>query len=704
MEELFALQQQLAALQDVNTTNKLSDRVIVDLIEKLIKEYQLEVYHTMDGQHLITPTYLSKQIQEQINRHSRVSLTQLPELIGLSLDKIEAQIQLYSHNWDVTRVSDELFSNNYIIEMCEEINEDLQARQILPFADILQKYKIPSQFFKQRILQNLGTFIQGVVQDDKLTTSSYQDIQMAKLRGILRATIRPIKLKQISQDYQFENVTKTCDRLIQYKELDGKISQGTYYPMRFLENQEQITRKFFEQNKYVEYQMLQESLNINNPKEYLQGLFKDDVIILESCGFNKFQLNAIKDQLTELLNEEGYTCLADILPSILTEQDLDKLFDMMKLQNTEYANQYIFSYAYLDKLTQLFREKLFSLLSQNPQKTIEQQQQVEEDIQASAGGSSKNKKQNKKQQKKQQEKEIFSQKEVFDHLLATKELDYEDCIPDLYNFLVPRIQVFYEQVKVELFEKKKNANFQLIQDLQRRAEEMATGLLITQRSIQRISEQYQQIDTRILVDNCLFGYRLLIENLVVLLCKKHYVQLPQNLFTDAVKDKLEFGMQNAQRVFKNRNAMIESFTFLPKDIAKAFNEVLELYAKKAIQDLLKHPFLDVAGLKVSLDKKNDKNFLYFVKHQCKEQLKMPLDDRERFNQIVIGLLTEFGLYFVGNYDPKFLQIISQLLSEVYGQQKDQKETQTIILNILAAEPNQEIKDQVLALQQISKLL
>ena len=33
---------------------------------------------------------------------------------------------------------------------------------------------------------------------------------------------------------------------------------------------------------------------------------------------------------------------------------------------------------------------------------------------------------------------------------------------------------------------------------------------------------------------------------------------------------------------------------------------------------------------------------------------MPLDDRERFNQIVIGLLTEFGLYFVGNYDPKFL--------------------------------------------------
>ena len=64
--------------------------------------------------------------------------------------------------------------------------------------------------------------------------------------------------------------------------------------------------------------------------------------------------------------------------------------------------------------------------------------------------------------------------------------------------------------------------------------------------------------------------------------------------------------------------MIESFTFLPKDIAKAFNEILELYAKKAIQDLLKHPFLDVAGLKVSLDKKNDKNFLYFVKHQCKE--------------------------------------------------------------------------------------
>lgn len=46
MEEIFELQRQLAELQNVSTQNRLSDRIVVDLIDKLIKEYDLKVYNT----------------------------------------------------------------------------------------------------------------------------------------------------------------------------------------------------------------------------------------------------------------------------------------------------------------------------------------------------------------------------------------------------------------------------------------------------------------------------------------------------------------------------------------------------------------------------------------------------------------------------------------------------------------------------------
>ena len=50
MDEIYALQRMLAEAQETNTVNKLSDRVIVDLVEKLVKENDLRLIYTLDGQ------------------------------------------------------------------------------------------------------------------------------------------------------------------------------------------------------------------------------------------------------------------------------------------------------------------------------------------------------------------------------------------------------------------------------------------------------------------------------------------------------------------------------------------------------------------------------------------------------------------------------------------------------------------------------
>jgi hypothetical protein len=72
------------------------------------------------------------------------------------------------------------------------------------------------------------------------------------------------------------------------------LQQGQFIPTRFLKNQENITRRFFEQNNYIEYEMLSRQLNVVKPKEYLKQIFKDDFIQLENCGFNRQALPSLK--------------------------------------------------------------------------------------------------------------------------------------------------------------------------------------------------------------------------------------------------------------------------------------------------------------------------------------------------------------------------------------------------------------------------
>lgn len=78
----------------------------------------------------------------------------------------------------------------------------------------MQKYKLPVQFFKSRILAAVGTLIQGVVIDDKITTNSYVEMQTAKLRGLLRASLRPVVLLQLAKEYDIEMANKLCESLI----------------------------------------------------------------------------------------------------------------------------------------------------------------------------------------------------------------------------------------------------------------------------------------------------------------------------------------------------------------------------------------------------------------------------------------------------------------------------------------------------------
>ena len=151
-------------------------------------------------------------------------------------------------------------------------------------------------------------------------------IQLSKLRGLLRATIRPLSLSTVSKDYEIpENlIMSLVDELIKKEEIDGKVQGGMFVPTRFLKNQELIVKNFFNQNDYIEYDLMSKQLMITKPKDYLKNLFKDNCIFLDSCCFNKDSLLKIKEQILSLLNF-GWADLSTSLPTILTPGDIDAI-------------------------------------------------------------------------------------------------------------------------------------------------------------------------------------------------------------------------------------------------------------------------------------------------------------------------------------------------------------------------------------------
>lgn len=54
---------------------------------------------------------------------------------------------------------------------------------------------------------------------------------------------------------------------------------------------------------------------------------KGEVVYLDNCCFNKDNLLSLKEQITSVLEEDGYTDLSFMLPSILTDDDIESIIN-----------------------------------------------------------------------------------------------------------------------------------------------------------------------------------------------------------------------------------------------------------------------------------------------------------------------------------------------------------------------------------------
>ena len=84
MDELLALQQELAAVQSAKSSFKLSEPNIVEVVQKLAELGLLEVLYTTNGKEYVTPKRLLNEVEDEILAHGgRVNITELPPILSV---------------------------------------------------------------------------------------------------------------------------------------------------------------------------------------------------------------------------------------------------------------------------------------------------------------------------------------------------------------------------------------------------------------------------------------------------------------------------------------------------------------------------------------------------------------------------------------------------------------------------------------------
>ena len=698
MEEILELQRKLADVQATSNLNKLSDRIVVDLIERLLKTTDFRLIFTVDGQEYLTPEHLDIQIKDTIQQKSRVSVIEIPHLLNVGFEKIESRLDLVCNKFpDIYRLDDFLFTGLYIDSICEEINEDLQQKMHIPLIDISSKFMFPVEFIRNMIDRKSGTIIQGVVNGDNLTTLSYIQTMSSKLRGILRASVRPIALSTLVKDYDLEEglLGDRIDELIKSEAIEGKIQGGMFIPSRFIKNQELIVKNFFKQNDYIEYNMMMKQLMIPKPKDYLKSLFKDSCIFLENVCFNKDSLGAVKEHVESLL-EFGWVDLQTILPSVLKDDEIETIIGKyLKLTDTtEMDGTMIFSKDFLDKCAAVFKDRIIDFIYKTPQKLVENKETSTKPNQKQAPGK-KGKKGGANDEADTKEEKIFSQEEVIKVLIEQKVIevsDKDDYLEEkLYKLLLGRIAQLYETIKKERFESKKVGSAEVIQELQKKIEDLTLALQFHIRSVQMIETNFTNLDTSSFYETAFYSSKFLIENILIFICKKYGVNLPPTLFNakssdkvgseskikDAVENLVWVSINPEARIFKNLELMLSAIDFLPKEVSKNFKDVKELLSKKKVNELVEHLVKNCEnfGFKANaaLDKKTEKNFYYLQKYLAKETIKQnKFDIRNTYFNCVNLFLLDQAYFFIVPQDEKTICILNKTLIEVTGDPENKK--------------------------------
>lgn len=321
---------------------RLSERNCIEIVTKLLELKLIDVIFTTDGKEYLTSQQLIREIKDELYVHGgRINTVDLAKELNVDLNQINASVAEIVKGKEVQLVSGYLIAHYYLEKLAREINEKLQLQGQINVGELTLQFDLPAELLQHNVLERyLGKIIigrQDTSEPRTFYTEEYILRTKAKIRGALMGLLKPTPVAVILNHCNMADrlFISLFDQLNAPGVLTGRQAGALYVPSCYTKSQNDWVMSFFKQNNYLEYDALSR-LGISDPKGYVKrALANEDLTFLSSCVIGSQIKQQLETALEECISSKSYLDIVSLLPSILSDKDIENVLDTLLKENSK---------------------------------------------------------------------------------------------------------------------------------------------------------------------------------------------------------------------------------------------------------------------------------------------------------------------------------------------------------------------------------
>ena len=197
MDEILALQAALATAQDTKSSIRLSERNIVELVNKLKSLDLLDdtLLYTLNGKEYLTEARLDAEIKREVKRSGgRVPVTDLQPALNVDVAHCERRARALAADASngVALVEGELITPAYFDAVAAETDEELREAGVIGVGELARRHGLSADLMTQALRERVEAgAVDGRLEGGSVYTPGYVRRLRAQLRGAMRAALVP---------------------------------------------------------------------------------------------------------------------------------------------------------------------------------------------------------------------------------------------------------------------------------------------------------------------------------------------------------------------------------------------------------------------------------------------------------------------------------------------------------------------------------
>ena len=200
MDEILALQAALSAAQEQKSSIRLSERNIVELVNKLkdMKLLDASLMYTLNGKEYVTRDRLDAEIKREVRlRGGRVPVVDLQVALNVDVTHCERRARALAEDPanEVALVEGELMTPAYFDQLAHDVDEELREAGVVSVGDLARRHGLSADLATRALAERVGAdenkIVDGKIVGGLLYTRGYVARLTAQLRGAMRAALVP---------------------------------------------------------------------------------------------------------------------------------------------------------------------------------------------------------------------------------------------------------------------------------------------------------------------------------------------------------------------------------------------------------------------------------------------------------------------------------------------------------------------------------